>query len=64
MMLNIKPLINGMILLISFLFIATFSTCRKDNVYKSFKPGELWLDNKGVHINAHGGGILFSNGVY
>ena len=64
MMLNIKPLINGMILLISFLFITTFSSCRKDNVYKSFKPGELWLDNKGVHINAHGGGILFSNGVY
>jgi beta-xylosidase len=31
---------------------------------KSFTPGEIWLDNKGVHINAHGGGILYRNGVY
>ena len=30
----------------------------------SFKPGELWPDDKGVHINAHGGGILFKNGKY
>ena len=30
----------------------------------SFHPGELWLDNNGVHINAHGGGILFQNGTY
>ena len=29
-----------------------------------FKPGELWRDNKDVHINAHGGGILFHNGKY
>ena len=25
---------------------------------KEFRPGQLWPDNKGVHINAHGGGIL------
>lgn len=30
----------------------------------SFKPGELWPDNNGVHINAHGGGMLFRDGVY
>src|SRR5881409_2231476 len=30
----------------------------------SFRPGELWLDNNGVHINAHGGGVLFHDGVY
>ena len=29
-----------------------------------FRPGELWPDNNGVHINAHGGGILFHEGVY
>jgi hypothetical protein len=29
-----------------------------------FKPGALWPDDKGVHINAHGGGILFENGTY
>jgi len=30
----------------------------------SFKPGELWPDDKGVHINAHGGGILYHKGTY
>ena len=28
------------------------------------KPGELWPDTEGKHINAHGGGILFYNGTY
>lgn len=32
--------------------------------YRSFTPGELWPDDKEVHINAHGGGILFDKGVY
>ena len=31
---------------------------------KSFKPGEIWPDNNGVHINAHGGGFLFHNNRY
>ncbi len=31
---------------------------------QSFLPGESWPDDKGVHINAHGGGILFHDGVY
>lgn len=30
----------------------------------SFRPGELWPDNNGVHINAHGGGVLFHEDVY
>lgn len=30
----------------------------------SFVPGKVWKDNKGVHINAHGGGILFQKGTY
>ncbi len=30
----------------------------------SFEPGQLWNDVNGVHINAHGGGILFHEGVY
>ena len=29
-----------------------------------FQPGETWPDDKGVHINAHGGGILLHDGVY
>lgn len=31
---------------------------------KQFVPGEIWNDNKGKHINAHGGGIVFHKGVY
>lgn len=30
----------------------------------SIRPGEIWLDDHGVAINAHGGGILFHDGVY
>lgn len=32
--------------------------------YDSFHPGRPWLDNNGVHINAHGGGLLFHDGTY
>jgi len=28
------------------------------------RPGEIWPDDNGVHINAHGGGILLHHGVY
>jgi len=31
---------------------------------KSFRPGAIWPDDNGVHINAHGGGVLFHAGVY
>ena len=30
----------------------------------AFHPGQLWPDNNGVHINAHGGGMLYREGVY
>lgn len=29
-----------------------------------FRPGEVWLDDKGNVINAHGGGLLYHNGTY
>jgi beta-xylosidase len=32
--------------------------------YTQFEPGALWLDDKGTHINAHGGGMLFHEGTY
>lgn len=34
------------------------------NPRNCFQPGELWPDNNGVHINAHGGGVLFHEGAY
>jgi hypothetical protein len=33
-------------------------------VLDAFKPGELWPDDHGVHLNAHGGGLLLHQGVY
>lgn len=32
--------------------------------HSSFKPGEIWEDTDGNHINAHGGGIFYENGTY
>ena len=31
---------------------------------KSFLPDQPWPDDKGVHINAHGGGVLLHEGTY
>lgn len=28
------------------------------------RPGEIWPDNRGQHVQAHGGGIIKQNGVY
>ena len=28
------------------------------------RPGESWPDQNGVHINAHGGGVLLHDGIY
>lgn len=39
---------------IPFFFICTCLAQQKDK----FRPGQLWKDDKGVHINAHGGGML------
>lgn len=30
----------------------------------AFQPGKEWPDNHGIHINAHGGGVLWHNGNY
>jgi hypothetical protein len=40
-------------------------SCANQNVkYSAFAPGEIWLDNQDVAINAHGGGFLVHNGIY
>jgi hypothetical protein len=38
--------------------------CSTGRIATAIVPGELWKDNRGIHINAHGGGILFRKGVY
>ena len=46
------------------LLAAGLLACQTKERYKSFTPGQVWLDNNNVHINAHGGGILYDNGRY
>lgn len=31
---------------------------------KTIRSGQLWLDNTGKHVNAHGGGLLYHEGKY
>lgn len=46
---------------ICLLLLIGFKVSAKHN---SIVPGELWPDNHNVHINAHGGGILYKKGRY
>ena len=48
------------------LFILAFSCVfiLKAQTSKQIIPGEIWKDNTGTHINAHGGGVLYHKGVY
>ncbi|WP_205511098.1 family 43 glycosylhydrolase [Longitalea arenae] len=32
--------------------------------YKTFNPGQLWYDDRGEGINAHGGGLLYAGNTY
>ena len=38
--------------------------CRDIGQQKAIRSGELWPDVNGNHINAHGGGILYHQGIY
>jgi len=53
---------NKLIFFLTFFFV--YSSCEVDNKGLSIKPGAIWLDNNSVHINAHGGGILFHDNTY
>lgn len=58
------------IYLLSCLLLSASLSCNtkqadsKQAKYTSFIPGEIWADNEGNHINAHGGGILYYNDTY
>lgn len=49
---------NNLILLL--LLISNLLTAQESTI----KPGKIWNDNQGTHINAHGGGILKMGDVY
>ncbi len=45
----------------SLLLFMVATTLKADN---TVKPGQIWPDTDGKHINAHGGGILLHEGTY
>lgn len=51
-------------ILFFFLFLLAWLLPSQAQSLRQFTPGQLWPDNKGVHVNAHGGGILFYRGKY
>lgn len=46
------------------LFALFFSALNMFAAEKAIIPGAVWLDNRGLPINAHGGGLLYQNGIY
>lgn len=52
------------IILLTVLFFVSAGITNGQKKQQSFTPGEIWPDNKGVHINAHGGGILKVDDTY
>jgi len=55
-----KPQITAFILFL----LGINSLFAQTEKFNNFQPGEIWKDNKGVHINAHGGGIIYHKGTY
>ena len=49
---------------LSFTLLAALAAPAETRTYNAFHPGEIWRDTDGVHINAHGGGVLHHDGVY
>jgi len=45
-----------------FISLLALMGCKQSS--RTFTPGEPWLDDNGIHINAHGGGMLFHDGTY
>jgi beta-xylosidase len=44
--------------------LASAASAADEKVRSEFVPDTVWPDNNGVHINAHGGGVLDYDGVY
>lgn len=52
-----KMIITGCLVLIA---LCGYSRISEGGI----RPGEIWTDDKGVHVNAHGGGMLYADGTY
>jgi hypothetical protein len=54
--------IRKLFVTVSFMFLGLLVNCQDKN--SLIKPGLVWPDTEGRHINAHGGGIMFYNSTY
>lgn len=62
-----RPFFEAVILLFMILFATGLAFAQPvggKRISQEFVPGQLWLDTDGNPINAHGGGVLFHEGVY
>ena len=50
--------------IITYFLIILFYTITSCQNSQKIYPGKIWNDNNGIHINAHGGGILFYENQY
>jgi beta-xylosidase len=57
-----KVKLRTTIIITDLLLICFSINCQDLN--HSFKPGLIWPDTEGRHINAHGGGIIYYNDTY
>ena len=60
--------LHHLIILAGLFMLVSVSSCQSGKQHavknQSFHPGKIWRDTDGVHINAHGGGILYYNDIY
>ena len=57
-------LFKKIVLFILYTIIFACSENSSKTISNNFFSGKVWVDNNGVAINAHGGGVLFHNGTY
>ncbi len=52
------------LMVISILLLLFSISLRCQDINSSVRPGQIWPDNEGKHINAHGGAIIFHEDTY
>jgi hypothetical protein len=62
--LKMKYSTKNISLLITFILLVLCRPCMAQIKLSEFTPGAIWPDNKGIHINAHGNGMLYQKGTY
>lgn len=60
-----KTKINAIASMILFIVAGVTSNAQQSlEKHQTFQPGEIWEDTDGKHINAHGGGFMYEDGIY